>query len=115
MPTTRSKAQKEGFKGQTSPNGTLRHLKPGTDYPLYLPLEPSSVLPGMPWAQKHGYAHVQRVSRTDAQVILDTLKLPDDDASGVFFALTAGNPWRWLEAFAKAEGDFARLNIKCRK
>lgn len=77
MPTSRSKAQKEGVNGKTSPNGTLRHLKPGTDYPLYLPLEPSSVLPGLPWAQKHGYAHVQRVSRTDAQVILDTLKLQE--------------------------------------
>lgn len=91
---------------------TSRCLVPGVDYPIFLPDDPSVERPGVAWAEKHGYAHIRRVSEEDALLILDKLQVDDELITNVFAALTKGNPWYWLEQFEKAGGDLGQLHIK---
>ena len=82
---------------------------------MYIAPDPTLVIPGVEWAEQHGYRHVDKLSRTDAKIVLKVLKLSDQDASDAFGAMLFGNPWYWLEAFAKAGGQLGELHIHCKK
>lgn len=79
---------------------------------MYLPKDPSVERPGFAWAEQHGYAHIHRVSKEDAMLILSKLQVDDEFWTDTFAALTMGNPWYWLEQFEKAGGDLGQLHIK---
>lgn len=79
---------------------------------MFLPDDPSVVIPGFAWAEQHGYAHIRRVSKEDALLILDKLQVPDELVTDAFAALTHGNPWYWIEQFQNAGGDLSKLHIQ---
>lgn len=114
----RSKSKKRHPKRNQSQ--TSQGLVPGIDYPLLLPDDPSVVIPGFTWAKQHGYAHIHRVSKEDAMLILDKLQVNDNlvircSITDAFAALTNGNPWYWIEQFAKAGGDLTKLHVESKK
>ena len=92
-----------------------RGLVPGKDYPMYVDPDPQIVRPGVAWAEEHGYGHVDRLSEQDAHTVLAVLKMSEQDAFDAFGAMIFGNPWCWLEAYAKAGGDFESLHVHCIK
>ena len=108
---TTSPGRKRSAKTRNACLPTWRDAKPGVDYPIFLPNDPTLVLPGFRWAQQFGFDTVKSVTEEDAKVIIETLQLSDDDASAAFFAITGGNHWRWLEAYSAAHGDFSKLKL----
>ena len=72
---------------------------------------------GMPWAVKHGFQHVKKCSKRDTRFVLKTIGLsptetPDEHNTAYGDLVVYGWPWRWLEKFARAGGDFGQLSIK---
>ena len=72
---------------------------------------------GMPWAVKHGFQHVRKCSKRDMRFILKTIGLspaetPDEHSDAYGDLVVWGRPWRWLEKFDNAGGDFNQLSIK---
>lgn len=74
---------------------------------------------GMPWALKHGYAHVLACTEKDADIILETLGIspldtPEKHSTAYAQLVEWELPWRWLQLFDEAGGDFRQLSIKKR-
>ena len=113
--TSPVRKQRSRSKSPDRKRVSLRRLAPGKDYPMFIAPDPSVQNPSLTWAQQHGYGHIKELSRSDANTILDRLRLSDQEAHDAFAAMIFGNPWYWLEAYAKADGHFDDLHIQCKK
>lgn len=74
---------------------------------------------GMPWALERGYAHLLACSKKDADIILETLGIspldtPEKHNTAYAQLVEWELPWRWLQLFDEAGGDFRQLSIKKR-
>ncbi len=99
-------------RNRSTPKQTGSRVSPSVTVQGVKYVDPSLNVPGVPWAMKHGFIHVRRVSQKDARIILEPLNLTPDEHSDAFGTLIFGNPWGYLQKFAEAGGDFHLLGVR---
>ena len=117
-PRKLSKSMSSGKKSQRRKRSAEKEFRiPDSDLAPPVRLVDPMKLYGMPWAVKNGFAHFRRCSRKDARIIVQTLGIspseePEEHNTAFGELVVLEFPWRWLEKFDKAGGDFAQLSIR---